>query len=117
MEALLARIFYRGKGKFKGRLPIICFNCNEVGHIAPRCPEKRNLKGNDKYKGKISEYSREYEDKGKKCYIAEGGDSDENDDEVVYVVMKDELDEDEATALVTYVNKNEKWIIDNGKFI
>ena len=28
--------------------------------------------------------------------------------------MKDELDEDEAAALVTYVNKSDKWMIDNG---
>ena len=38
LEALLARRFHRGNGKFKGKLPIICFNCNEVGHIAARCP-------------------------------------------------------------------------------
>ena len=38
LEALLARRFHRGKGKFKGKLPIICFNCNEIGHIAERCP-------------------------------------------------------------------------------
>ena len=47
------------------------------------------------------------------CYILEGGDLDENDDEVVYIAMKDKLDEDETTTLVTYVNKNEKWIIDS----
>ena len=41
LEALLARRFYRGKGKFKGKLPIICFNYNEVGHIATRCPHKK----------------------------------------------------------------------------
>ena len=28
--------------------------------------------------------------------------------------MKDEFDEDEATTLVTCVNKNDRWIIDNG---
>ena len=28
--------------------------------------------------------------------------------------MKDESDEDEATTLVTYVNKNDRWIIDSG---
>ena len=28
--------------------------------------------------------------------------------------MKDELDEDEATTLVTCINKNDKWIIDSG---
>ena len=48
-----------------------------------------------------------------RCYIFEE-DYDENDDEVIYVAMKDELDEDEAIALVTYMNKNDKWIIDNG---
>ena len=38
IEALLARRFQRGKGKLKGKLPIICFNYNEVGHINTRCP-------------------------------------------------------------------------------
>lgn len=37
LEALLARRFHKGKGKYKGKLPIICFNCNEVGHIAASC--------------------------------------------------------------------------------
>ena len=37
LEALLKRWFHKGKGKFKGKLPIICFNCNEFGHIAARC--------------------------------------------------------------------------------
>ena len=30
------------------------------------------------------------------------------------MAMKGELDEDEATALVTCMNKNDKWIIDSG---
>ena len=47
IEALLARRFHRGKGKFKGKLPIICFNCNVIGHIATRYPEKKNC-GSDK---------------------------------------------------------------------
>ena len=40
LEALLARIFYRGKGNFIGNFPIMCFNCNEVGHIATRTREE-----------------------------------------------------------------------------
>ena len=28
--------------------------------------------------------------------------------------MKDESDEDEATALMTYIGKNDRWIIDSG---
>ena len=41
-------------------------------------------------------------------------DSDDRDDEVVHVAMKDESNEDEVTTLVTCVNKNYKWIIDSG---
>ena len=33
---------------------------------------------------------------------------------MVYVAIKDESDEDEAIALMTCVNKNDKWIIDSG---
>ena len=42
LQALLVRTFHKGKGKFKGKLPIICFSCNEFGHIATRCLEKKN---------------------------------------------------------------------------
>ena len=42
LEALLARRFHKGKGKFKGKLSIMCFNCNEVGHIVSICLEKKN---------------------------------------------------------------------------
>ena len=110
---MLARIFHRGRDKFRGKLPIICFNCNEVGHIAARCTQKKNYKDGRKFKNKREDANKDYKDKGKRCYIVEE-DSDENDDEVVYVAMKDESDEDEAIALVTCMNKNDKWIIDNG---
>ena len=56
--------------------------------------------------------NKDYKEIGKRCYIVEQ-DLDDNDDEVVYVAMKDESDEDEATTLVTCMNKNDKWIIDN----
>ena len=59
LEAILERRFHRGKGKFKGKLPIICFNCNEIGHIAARCPEKKNYRGSDKYKGRRNEDSKD----------------------------------------------------------
>ena len=121
LEALLSRRFDKGKGKFKGKLPIICFNCNEVGHIIARCLEKKNYRGGDKYKSRRDEDITNYKDKGKKsCYIVKEetkDGSDDHDDEVVYVVMKDEPDEDEITALVTCINKNDRWITTMGVHI
>ena len=58
LEALLARRFHRGKSKFKGKLPIICFNCNEVGHVTSIFPEKKNYRGGDKYKSRKMKTSR-----------------------------------------------------------
>ena len=52
LEALLERRFHRGKGKYKGKLPIICFNCNEVGHIAARCTKKMTYKEGNKYRNR-----------------------------------------------------------------
>ena len=75
--------------------------------------KKKNYKEGRKNKNKREDSKKDYKDKGKRCYIVEE-DFDENDDEVVYVTMKNELDEDDATELVTYVNKNDKLIIDSG---
>lgn len=86
-------------------LPIICFNCNEVGHMAIRCTKKKNYKGGDKYKNRREDNNKDYKDEGKKsCYIAEEkirDDSDEHDDKVVNVAMKEKSNEDEVAALVT----------------
>ena len=40
VEALLAKKYSRNKGKYKGKVPLICFTCEEIGHIATRCPNK-----------------------------------------------------------------------------
>ena len=56
LEALIARRFHRGKWKYKCKIPIICFNYHEVGHITTRCPEKkkkRNRKDEDNYKNRL----------------------------------------------------------------
>ena len=63
-ETLLVRRFHKGK------LTIICFNCNDVGHIPTRCPNNKNKdeKYGDKYKRRRDDDNKGYRDKGKKSY-------------------------------------------------
>ena len=95
----------------------MCFNCNEVGHIATRCLEEKNKRSGDKYRSRKDTDNKVYKEKGKKSfYIAEEETKDgsnDHDDEVVYVVMKDDSDENEAIVPVSCVNKNDKQIIDS----
>jgi hypothetical protein len=45
-------------GRYRGNLPLICFNCDGIGHFYNKCPhkKKRNDEGDSKikqtYKGK-----------------------------------------------------------------
>jgi hypothetical protein len=80
LEALLARRFHKGKGKFKDKMPIICFNCNEVGHISARCTQKKDYKEGNKNKFRRDDDKRDYKEKGKKYYIVEEN-FDDNDEE------------------------------------
>jgi hypothetical protein len=47
-------------GRYRGKLPLICFNCDGIGNFANKCPhkKKRNDEGYSKdkhtYKGKIT---------------------------------------------------------------
>ena len=55
-----------------------------------------------------------YKEKGKKtCFMAK--DSDSHEDKMVYIVVKDESnDEGDKMALISHVGKNDTWIIDSG---
>ena len=80
---------------------MICFSCDEVGHIDSKCPNKDNKdeKKFNKYKGKKDFKSyKSYKDKDKKsCYIAKDYDSDE--DEMVYIYV---------TWMILTMNKMER---------
>ena len=46
--AYFSRKMRTSRGKFKGKLPLICFGCGKVGHFAAKCPHKNEVvtKGN-----------------------------------------------------------------------
>lgn len=122
LEALIAKKFGRERGKYNGKLPIIYMSYNKVGHIVARCldREDRDERKEGKYKRRRDDrdYKRNKDGKGmKSCYIVEEetkNESKSNDDEVGYVSMKEDSDEDEKTSLISYVNKSKRQIIDSG---
>ena len=99
-------------------------SCNKVGHIAARCldrddkDDERDRKHKNKREDRGYRRYKDYKEKGKKSFsiVEEETNTDSNDFEieVVYVSMKDESDKDEKIELISYVNKNDKWIIDTG---
>ena len=117
VEALLANKYSKGRGKYKGKIPLICFSCEEIGHIATRYPNKEGKDGrkSNKYKGK-KEFKghKSYKEKGKKTYfMAKYFDNSEG--EMVHVAIKDQSDnEEDKMALISHVSKNDTWMIDSG---
>lgn len=102
LEALMTRRLQIGWGKYKGKPPIICISCKTVSHITAICldreekDERRVNKYEGKRDGRDSRRNKEYKDKGKKsCYISKeetDNESDSNDEEVVYVPIKEDYD-------------------------
>ena len=120
---MLAKKYSRGRGKYKDKVPLIYFSCEEIGHIAARWPNKQSKyeKKGHKCNGKKDfKNHKSFKDKGKKtCFMAKDSkDSDSSEDEIVYIVVKDESnnddEEDDEMELISHVSKNDTWIIDNG---
>ncbi|GLJ31034.1 hypothetical protein SUGI_0620880 [Cryptomeria japonica] len=100
IEALLAKILPRGKGKYKGKLPLKCFSCNKIGYIPSRCPDNNRDK-KDNFRG--------YRDKSKKeCYLAEGVIDEESKgsdgDGIAFVVVKEDSTEEGDMTLISSTN-------------
>ena len=98
---------------------MISFSCEEVGHIVARFPNKESKeeKKSSKYKNKKEHKNyKDYKEKDKKsCFMAIDSDSSSDNEEMVCIAIKDELeDENDKMALISRVSKNDTWIIDNG---
>jgi hypothetical protein len=42
--------------KYKGKFPLICFNCDGIGHFAKKCPHKKNKRNDEDYSNRKKTY-------------------------------------------------------------
>ena len=87
--------------------------------MCPNKQKKDEMKGHKCNDKKNFKRHKSFKEKGKKtCFMAKDSKIlDSNEDEIVYIAMKDESDNDEGEdkmALISHVRKNDTWIIDNG---
>jgi hypothetical protein len=41
---------------YRGKLPLICFNCDGIGHFSNKCPHKKNKKNDEEYSNRKQTY-------------------------------------------------------------
>ena len=94
-----------GKGKFKGKLPLICFGCGEVWHFVAKCPNKSD--GNSKGKKGFKKFNKQGKNKGsKRNFLSEeySSSSDEESD-----------NKEEANEKVLFMAKHNKQEVSNNE--
>ena len=87
-----------GKGKFEGKIPLICFGCGEVGNFVAKCQNKSD--GNSKGKKGFKKFNKQGKNKGSKRNFLSKEDSSSSDE--------DSGSEEEANERVFFVAKKNK---------
>jgi hypothetical protein len=100
--ANFVRKLKRGTDKYKGKLPLMCFNCGKIGHFASKCPyaknsdsdeeevpkkEKKYQKGNKK-ENKRKVFKKSLYSKEDDSSYDEDSDSDSDLERVLFMAME-----------------------------
>jgi len=103
--AYLTRKLKIGKAKFKGKLPMICFGCGEVGHFSAKCPNISD--GNSKGKKCFMKFNKLGKKKGFNRNFLSKEDSSSSDE--------DSDSEEEANERVLFMAKHNKQEVSNNE--
>jgi hypothetical protein len=104
-------------GRYRGKLPLICFNCDGIGHFSNKCPHKKKRndegysKGKHTYKGK-----RTTKKVFKKSLCTKEDNSSSDEDEisdsekgrVLFMAVKDSFEEEYEEAEEGYEESEEE---------
>ena len=132
-EANFIKKLQKGSGKYKGKLPLKCFNCVKVGHFASKCPypkeDHEDKRDTDKsFKKKEKPYYKKSYYKGKKKFFTKEEDnnssesSDSDEDEVLFLGVeeineREEIEHEEDLDIEVEVNLEAKLISALSKLI
>jgi hypothetical protein len=102
-------------GKYRDKLPLICFNCDGIDHFANKCPhkKKRNYEGysNSKktYKGKITTKKVFKKSLCTKEDISSSNEDEVNDSETERVLFIEVEDSDKEDSEEEYEEAKEEY--------
>ena len=108
-EALFIKKLERGTGKYKGKLPLKCFNYGRIGHFSRKCPYPKQEDRDDeefcchkKDKKNKTIYKKNFQKNKKNLYSKEDSEDDEmsEDVRVLFTGFENEIHEEEIEDVV-----------------
>jgi hypothetical protein len=113
--ANLIRKLKKGIGKYKGMLPLKCFNCGSIGHFASKCPHKNKYSDVEEFSKRKNKYQKGNKGRNKKKFFKKrfnvskedssssdekDNDSDSDSERVLFMEVEDDSEEEGKFDLI-----------------